>query len=273
MIRIGPAGIPLSCKERTDRAAVIYTKNLGLSAMEVQFARGIRISDEEAIEVGDVARELDIEMHVHAPYYINLAGDERNIKMGFDKILTSGWVANLMNARTLVVHPGFYGNHSKEETMSLITKNVRKLRDSLKMKKIETKIGIETMGKKDVFGSLNEIIHLCKKISGIVPVINFAHIHARGNGCLKEKKDFEKLFEKLEELPINRYLGHLTGVAYDEDGELHHIPIRKGDINYDALMDCLLENDYDITLISESPILEHDAVYAQLLLNRAMERK
>ena len=37
------------------------------------------------------------------------------------------------------------------------------------------------------------------------------------------------------------------------------------------LMECILENDYDVTIISESPVVEHDAVYAQILLDRAME--
>jgi len=82
------AGIPLSCKDRTNRDGIIYTKNLGLSAMEIQFARGF-ISEEEAEEVRDVADKCDIELFVHAPYYINLTGDERNVEMSKEKIRKS----------------------------------------------------------------------------------------------------------------------------------------------------------------------------------------
>jgi deoxyribonuclease-4 len=79
MIRIGPAGIPLSCKGRTVKDGIIYTRNLELETMQVQFVRGIRMDEEEAREVGRVAREAMVDLHVHAPYYTNLAGDERNL--------------------------------------------------------------------------------------------------------------------------------------------------------------------------------------------------
>ncbi|HEX08439.1 MAG TPA: endonuclease IV, partial [Thermoplasmatales archaeon] len=50
MIRIGPAGIPLSCKGRTNKDGLRYIKEvLDLNAMEVQFIRGLfRMDDEEA---------------------------------------------------------------------------------------------------------------------------------------------------------------------------------------------------------------------------------
>ena len=76
MIRIGPAGIPLSCKGRTNKDGLVYTKQvLDLNAMEIQFVRGLYImEDEEAEFMKNYADENDVELHVHAPYYINLAG-------------------------------------------------------------------------------------------------------------------------------------------------------------------------------------------------------
>ena len=270
VIRIGPAGIPLSCKERTNVDGIVYTRCLGLSAMEIRFARGF-ISEEEAKEIKKVAKKCDIEIYVHAPYYINLAGDKRNVKMSKEKILKSMHLAHLMGARVMTTHLGFYGNLSKKETMKRIVKNLRDIRDRVKKRGIEIPIGIETMGKKEVFGSLEEIIEVCRRINGVIPVLDIGHIHARGNGCLKEKEDFQRIFDMLEDLNLNHYLIHLTGVKYDKDGELYHVPIKKGDLPVIKLMECILENDFDVTIISESPVVEHDAVYAQILLDRAME--
>jgi len=270
VIRIGPAGIPLSCKERTNVDGIVYTRCLGLSAMEIRFARGF-ISEEEAKEIKKVAKKCDIEIYVHAPYYINLAGDKRNIKMSKEKILKSMRLAHLMGARVMTTHLGFYGNLSKKETMKRIVKNLRDIRDRVKKRGIEIPIGIETMGKKEVFGSLEEIIEVCRRINGVIPVLDVGHIHARGNGCLKEKKDFQRIFDMLENLNLSHYLIHLTGVKYDKDGELYHVPIKKGDLPVIKLMECILENDFDVAIISESPVVEHDAVYAQILLDRAME--
>lgn len=270
MIRVGVAGIPLSCKDRTNRDGIIYTKNLGLSAMEIQFARGF-ISDEEAAELKDVAEKCDIEIFVHSPYYIHLIGDERNVEMSKNKIRKSMHLADIMGAKLLTVHTGYYGRLSKKRAMERMVKNMRSLRNEFKKEGIEVPIGIETMGKREVFGSLDEVIEVCKRVHGIVPVLDMGHIHARGNGCLSEKKDFQEVFDKVSDLEMGHYLIHVTGVKYDRDGELYHVPIRKGDMPVLKMMECIVENDYNVTLISESPILEHDAVYAQILLDRAME--
>jgi len=270
VIRIGPAGIPLSCKERTNVDGIIYTRCLGLSAIEIRLARGF-ISEGEAREIKRIAKKSGIETYVHAPYYINLAGDKRNVEMSKYKIEHSMELAHIMGARIMTTHLGFYKNLSKRETMKRIVKHLREIRDEMKKKGIEVPIGIETMGKKEVFGSLDEIIEVCKRVRGIIPTIDIAHIHARCNGCLKEKEDIQEIFNKLKELNLNHYLIHLTGVKYDKNGEIYHVPIKKSDLPVTKLMECILENDYDVTIISESPIVEHDAVYAQILLDRAME--
>jgi len=272
VIRIGPAGIPLSCKERTNIDGIIYTRCLGLSAIEIRFARGF-ISIEEAKEIKKLARKSGIEVNVHAPYYINLAGDERNVEMSMKKIMTSLKLGHAMGARIVTTHLGFYGNLSRRETMRRIVKNLRRIRNEAKKSGIENWIGIETMGKKEVFGSLEEIIEVCKRVRGVVPTIDIGHIHARCNGCLKEVEDFQRIFDSLDELNMDHYLIHLTGVKYDKNGELYHVPIKKSDLPVIKLMECILDNDYDVTIISESPIVEHDAVYAQILLDRAMEMR
>ncbi len=271
MIRIGIAGIPLSCKERTYKDGVIYTRNLGLSALEIQLSRGVIMEEDKAKETGEIAKQCDIELSVHAPYYLNFAGRPREVEMSFEKMDMAGSMAQLLDAKTMVVHPGFYGTNSKKETLLAIIQNLRILRDDFKSKGIETNIGIETMGKKDVFGSLDEIAEVCYHVTGLVPVLDFGHIHARGNGCLQNKDDFSNVFKKMEGLSLTHYLSHITGVAYNNLGELYHLPIRKGDLSFMKLMEVILENNYNITLISESPILEHDAVYTQILLDRAME--
>ena len=46
----------------------------------------------------------------------------------------------------------------------------------------------------------------------LVPVIDLGHIHARGNGCIKERENFEEIFDKLKPLRLRHYLIHITGV-------------------------------------------------------------
>jgi len=157
--------------------------------------------------------------------------------------------------------------------MKKIIKNTKKLTGMLKKEKIKSKIGIETMGKQKVFGSLDEIIEVCTNVKDVIPVIDMAHIHARCNGCLKERKDFENIFEKLKPLKLKHYLIHLTGVLYENGNEYYHLPIKKGDMPLAPLIEIILDNRYDVTLISESPLLEHDAVYIRLQIEKAIMKR
>ena len=275
MIRIGPAGIPLSCKGRTNKDGIIYIKKvLDLNAMEIQLIRGIQtVSDEEADFIRNFAEENDIELHVHAPYYINLAGDEDEIELSKSKILYSGRLANRLGAKILVIHPGFYGDRNKEETKELIIKNLKDIVSQFKKEKIKTKLGIETMGKQKVFGSLDEVIEVCKKVKGTVPALDLGHIHARCNGCLKTREDFEMIFDKVKPLKLKHYLIHITGVLYENGNEYYHIPIKKGDMPLEPLINIILDNKYNVTLISESPLLEHDAMYIRLQIEKAIQKR
>ena len=274
MIRIGQAGIPLSCKGRTNKDGLIYTKEiLDLNAMEIQFVRGLHVmEDEEADFIRSYSQENDVEIHVHAPYYINLASDDEAV-LSYEKVLHSARLAQKMGAKTVVIHPGYYGDEDKKKTLRMIVKNLKNLQKLMKKEKIDTKLGIETMGKQKVFGSVEEIFEVCTKVKGVVPVIDLGHIHARCNGCLKEQKDFEYVFGIFKPLNLSHYLVHVTGVLYENGNELYHIPIKKGDMSLMPLIDTIIDNNYNVTLISESPLLEHDAVYMRLQVEKAIMKR
>jgi len=274
MIRIGQAGIPLSCKGRTNKDGLVYTKEiLDLNAMEVQFVRGLYVmEDEEAQFMKEYSQENDVELHVHAPYYINLADDEE-VEFSFEKILFSARLADKMGAKTVIVHPGYYGDKSERKTLKKIVKNTKKLFSIFRKEKIKTKIGLETMGKQKVFGDLDEIIEVCSSVKGVVPIVDLGHVHARCNGCLKKQEDFKEIFEKLKTLKLEYYIMHVTGVLYENGNEQYHLPIKKGDMPLAPLIEVILDNNYNVTLISESPLLEHDAVYMRLQVEKAIMKR
>jgi deoxyribonuclease-4 len=275
MIRIGQAGIPLSCKGRTNKDGIVYThRALDLNAIEIQFVRGLYVmSDEEAQFIKEYSEENDVEVHVHAPYYLNLAGGGEEIDMSYEKIMRSAQMANNIGAKTVIIHPGFYGDYSEKKTMKMIVKNSKKIIGMFKKEKLKLKIGIETMGKQKVFGTLDEVIEVCKNVKDVLPVIDVAHIHARGNGSLKQRADFENIFEKLKPLKLKHYIIHITGVLYENGNELYHLPIKKGDMPIAPLIEIILDNNYNVTLISESPLLEHDAVYIRLQVEKAIMKR
>ena len=275
MIRIGQAGIPLSCKGRTNKDGLAYTKQvLDLNAMEIQFVRGLYVmEDEEAQYMRDYAKENDVELHVHAPYYINLAGTGDELDLSLKKVINSARIADKMGAKTVVIHPGFYGDDSAKKTSKRIIKSVKKIQTAFKKDKLKIKLGIETMGKQKVFGSLDEIIEICSNVKGVIPVVGLGHIHARMNGGLKKREDFEEVFDKLKPLRLRHYLIHLTGVMYENGNEYYHVPIKKGDMPLAPLIEIILDRNLNVTFISESPQLEHDAVYIRLQVEKAIMKR
>ncbi|HUR64091.1 MAG TPA: TIM barrel protein, partial [Candidatus Thermoplasmatota archaeon] len=205
--------------------------------------------------------------------YINLAGDEANVEMSANKILATGKLADLMGAQTVVLHPGFYGELSREETMRRVVANVRELRNVFVREGWKPRLGIEIMGKRNVFGSLEEVIEVCQKVKGVVPVIDFAHIHARGNGILQNPEDFVAVFEKLAPLKLEHHLIHFTGIHYENGNARYRLPIKKGDLKFEPLCDVLMDANMSATIISTSPILEHDAMYMNIVFDRVKERR
>jgi len=55
--------------------------------------------------------------------------------------------------------------------------------------------------------------------------------------------------------------------------EYYHVPIKKGDMPVAPLIEVILDNRYDVTFISESPLLEHDAVYLRLQVEKAIMKR
>ncbi len=272
-IRIGPGGIPLSCKGRTVKDGVIYTRNLELDAIQVQFVRGIRMTEEEALEVGRVAREANVEVHVHAPYYTNLALDPQNVERAFEKVIAAAALADAMGAKTLAVHCGLYDDSGSATTVERVKQTVAEIGDTFKEDGIRVRLGLEVAGKQALFGTLEEIVEVCKAVPAAIPILDFAHIHARTNGGLQTQEDFARIFDLVRELNLAEYLIHFTGVLYENGSERHHIPIKKGDLRFEPLVETILDRDLNVTIVSHSPILEHDAMYMKIVLDRVKERR
>ncbi|WP_368253662.1 TIM barrel protein, partial [Clostridium paraputrificum] len=122
---------------------------------------------------------------------------------------------------------------------------------------------LETTGKGTQFGDIDELIHICKEIDTCKLCIDFAHVHARGNGALKEYDDFARILEKVGEGLGREALDdlhiHLAGISYSEKGEKHHLPFLESDFNYQACMKAFVDYEVKGCVICESPILERDA--------------
>jgi len=227
----------------------------------------------ELQELGTIAREMDIELSLHTPYYMDLAGADQLAQKSMDSIMWGGLLAEAMGASVVATFLGLYGELGEKEALHRIQENVKSLRDQYRSRKLKVKLGLETSGRREVVGSLGEVLALCKAVRGVVPVLNFAHVHAREGGLLKRPEDFATVIDTAEKATDGHVHTHFTGVETEGGLELRYTPIKKGDLRFEPLAECLLDNDYDLTLVSSSPLLEHDAMYMKVILERVLAKK
>ncbi|MDD5416753.1 MAG: TIM barrel protein [Candidatus Aenigmarchaeota archaeon] len=251
MIRLGPAGIPISF-EGSSIEAVPFIKKLGLQAFEIEFVRGVHMSLDTAKEVGKVAKENDISLSIHAPYYINLASHEKiKIIESKKRILDSLERGEKMDAKIVVVHPGYYGKHSKEECYKIIKEQCEEIVDRFNGKCL---LGLETTAKQAAFGTVEEILQICKDVKGCAPVIDFAHLFARDSVI-----DYSEVLDKFK--GYKHLHCHFSNMKKNKDGGYsdNHVPIDHTPA-FEPLAKEILHRKIDITIISESPLIEKDAL-------------
>ena len=274
-IRFGPAGIPLSCKGRTLKDGIEDIHALQLDAMEIQLLRPMRDIPEELPLIKELGSELDVRLTVHAPYYMDLLGEEEYVKRSMDNGLWSGDMAREVGADMVATHIGIYHEYSEEDALEKVIKDIRWLRDRYKKNGLECSIGIETSGRQKVFGSVDEVLQINKRVKNTVPILNIGNIHSREGGSLREVDDFQDLFEKVRKVTkSDDFYLHFSGVEHADGDKIMGTPIKKGDLRFDPLAEAMLNNeDWSFTVISESPLLEHDAVYMKLILDRILQRR
>ncbi|GIS27785.1 MAG: hypothetical protein CM15mP128_5440 [Methanobacteriota archaeon] len=91
-----------------------------------------------------------------------------------------------------------------------------------------------------------------------------AHIHARGHGSMRTSEDYGELFDQVREtIGTKEFYCHFSGVDHRGGNAQFYTQIKKSDLNFEPLAEFIVEDGgwLDITLISDSPLLEHDAMY------------
>ncbi len=225
-------------------------------------------------DTGSLARDLDVHLTIHAPYYMDLLGDEYVSTRSMDAIIYGGVVADALRSPMLVTHLGLYHAASREESMQNVLDKLKEIEVGYASRKVKAKLGLETSGKQMVFGQLEEVLSVCEKVKRCQPVLNFAHIHAREKGLLKRPEEFQEVFDRTkEQIGTDVFYTQFSGVQHEGGNERRYTPIKKGDLRFEPLAECMLENDFDVTIISSSPLMEHDAMYMKVIYERLALRK
>lgn len=226
----GPGGNSRSFYEsghKTTVEAPDFVRSLGLGAYEFEAGNGITAGETTLRKIGDAARAAGVELSLHAPYYISLSGTdpEKRLK-SVEYIQKSLAAAELLGADLIVIHCGSAGKIPREEAMRLSADTLQKTLEAVGDTKI--KLGIETMGKRNQLGTLNEVLTLCRMDRRFAPVVDFGHLNARECGGLFPDADaYRRVFDAVANAldgDAAKYMHcHFSKIEFTDAGEKRHL--------------------------------------------------
>jgi deoxyribonuclease-4 len=226
--------------------------------------RAMADADYPRVELGAAAKKLDVELSVHAPYYINLlAKEKKTLEASKERILASLERGTWMNATAVAVHTGFYMGRPPEKCYGMVKEQCEDILRKADACGLTCSLALETAGKLSSFGRVRELVKLHGELPQVLPCIDFAHVFACNNGFI----DYKLVLDRLESVGIKKVYGHFSAIAYTEKGERNHLPLKDGGPKFEPLAEELLKRKLSAKLICESPLLEMDA----LVMKKAFE--
>lgn len=230
----------------------------GLDAYEYEAGNGIAAGADTLAAIGRQAVEHGIRMSLHSPYFISLSGvDPEKRLRSVDYIRASVEAAVLLGAGTVVVHTGSAAKISRDEAMRLAADTLVHTLEQVELHGV--RLGLETMGKQNQLGTLDEVLELCRIDSALVPVVDFGHMNAREcGGLFRMAEDYERVFDRIDralgaETAANLHC-HFSKIEWTAAGERRHLTFEDTVYGPDfvPLMQVIARNGLTPTVICES---------------------
>lgn len=263
----GTVGSPKSTPKKPGGSvgAILRLKELNLGALELGWVQSVRVSEDTCQAIHTACCEQEIQISVHAPYFINLNADEDEWPKSRKRLMDAAYYGHLAGATDIIFHPGSYFGNPPEEVLERAIPRLRECVDELRAAGNPVTLRPETMGKTAMLGSLEDTLRMSEAIDGVEPCLDFAHLHARaGDGSMNSKEEWLAVLsgyaQALGEDSLRRLHIHLSGIEYGLKGERNHVPVAQSDFNLTGLFSALYEMGCAGRILCESPDMEDDAL-------------
>lgn len=268
--KFGTVGSPISNPKKPGGSvgAVGHIAALGLGALELGWVQSVRVSEETCAAIKAAVKETGVSLSIHAPYYINLNATDEEWINGRKRLMAAAHYGNLAGATEIIFHPGGYGGKTPGEIMPLAIARLDGCVQELRAAGNPATLRPETMGKSGQLGKLDEALYMAREIPGVVPCLDFAHLHARaGDGTMNSYAEWMAVLEfyakELGPESLKNLSCHLSGIAYTPKGEKHHLVMAESDFKLEELFKALHDSGCGGRILCESPNLEEDALMFQ----------
>lgn len=266
----GTVGAPISTPKNPGGTVggIARTAELGLGALELAWVQSVRVSEEKCAEIKAIGKQHRVALSVHAPYFINLNANDAEWPRSRKRLMDAAHYGNLAGATDVVFHPGSYFGREPKEVLEMALPRLRGCVKEIRDAGNPVTLRPETMGKSAMLGSLEDTLVMAAEIEGVLPCIDFAHLHARpGDGSANSYDEWTamlKLVKKhLGAAALKKIHIHLSGIEYGPKGEKHHLALAEADLKYKDLFKALRDSGASGRLLCESPKMEDDALKMQ----------
>jgi deoxyribonuclease-4 len=267
-LRFGPARVP---SRKSPEEAIALLQERGYTACEIDFEGKFWMDYPWAERFGELARDAEIVLSVHAPIAGFMGHVERDKKqrMAVGMLDHSAGIAVSCGAELVVFHPGFLLGRSREDAIDSVCEQLAELRERLEGKGRAVPFGVEIMGRVRELGTAEDVFAICARMGGWVrPVLDFAHLHAVTDGAFVATDDFAAILGPADKLlePGAPFHVHFSDIAYANRNETKHLPYGEGTLRAEPLGEALAGLERPATVISESPDeASHQAIRAVLM--------
>ena len=254
-LRVGPARMP--SRESPEQAIEILLAR-GYSACEIDFESGFWMDYPFAERLGELAREHDVALSVHAPLFGfmgHLEASGRKFTSAVGALDRSAGIAAASGAELVVFHPGFFLGRSRDDAIDAVVEQLGTLRTRLESKSRAVPFGIEVMGRVRDLGSVDDVVEISRRVDWVRPVLDFAHMHATSDGAFLEPGPFREALEQADSVLEDGapFHIHFSDIAFANRNETKHLPYGEGTLRAEPLRNALASFDRPATVISESP--------------------
>src|SRR5215813_1435732 len=253
-IRFGPARSP---SQASPEEAIELLLARGYSACELDFEGKFWMDYDFAERLGELAREHDIVLSVHAPIagFMGHAERGKKLNMAVGMLDHSAGIAKAAGAEVVVFHPGFLLGRTREDAIDSVVEQLGELRERLEGKDRAVPFGIEVMGRVRELGSVDDVVEISRRLGWVRPVLDFAHMHATSDGAFLTVEPFAEALEAVDDVmpPGAPFHIHFSDIQYANRNETKHLPYGAGTLRAEPLAEALARFERPATVISESP--------------------
>ena len=260
-VHFGPAGAAENFPFKSSVDMPRWLRSMGLDAFEYQCGKGVNVGEETARAIGAAAREHGIFMSLHAPYFINLANpDPESLQKTTNYILAACRAADWMGAARVTVHTGALMKRTRREALDIALRSLGEVVRACDGEGFgHIALCIETMGKINQLGDLDEVLELCQLDQRLLPCIDFGHLYARSLGADQGEAATAAILDRTLAMlgadRAGRFHSHFSNIEFTPNGgEKVHLTFDQTEFGPDhaPLMRELARRGWSPTVICES---------------------